>query len=119
MTNKSEALLTEFHEIINEYTIEFTNMLVVSAKAQSSLLQLSKDEQNALRSFQFTEQQIDLLRKVMTITCQGVVFGILSVFDGVSDVNDAISDIALIDRATMKEISDGYLHDEFVQLSNK
>jgi hypothetical protein len=116
MTAESSALLKEFHFIINQHTLDMTDSLFGQQDIKNPLLHLSDDDISVIRIMSLNSHQKAILQKGMLALGQEIVFSILCVLDGVSDVTPAIPDLAIVIRETKKEISDSYLHDEFIEL---
>lgn len=115
MSKESTALLNAIHSIINKKVNDMVDNLLFKGSFNSPSLKLTNDELRALENISLTPYQISAIRKVMLAIGQGIVFSLLCIIDGVSYV-DEIPDLALVNRNTKKDISEQFLHDEFIKL---
>jgi hypothetical protein len=116
MSKESQALLNEFNSVIKQIVNEYVDSLFVKRKTVQPLLQLTNDEIKVLETISLTPHQVNILRKGMLAMGQGIVFSLLCIIDGVTDVVNVIPDLAIIDRNTKQDIADQFLHDEFIGL---
>jgi hypothetical protein len=116
MSKESKALLKEFHSIVDYYAADLMIALKGRQGFENPLLRLDKDDLNSISSISLTIQQVKLLQRCMEAMGQGVVFSILSIIDGVADVDEKIPDLAIVNRQTKEEITDQFWHDQFVDL---
>jgi hypothetical protein len=114
MMKQSKALMRAFHSIIEKDVGKLINSL--HSGGTEYLTELTPQELETWKTISLTLQQSDVLRKAVESTGRLIVFGILSIIDGVSYVADSdVPDLALVNRETREDIADQFLHDEFVE----
>ena len=115
MSQESQALLNEFKFLIENTVKDTVENLLINQEVNNPLLNLSDEELTILDSLSLTPQQIIVFRKVMMALGQRIVFNLLCIVDGVYDAQNIIPDLAIVDRATNKDITDQFWHDEFIE----
>jgi len=115
MSKESQALLNGFQSRIEQNVNDLADFLA-KRKTQYPLLELTEDDYKVLETISLTPRQVGVLRKGLMAMGQGIVFSLLCIIDGVSYVEKAIPDLAIVDRNTRKDISEQFLHDEFIGL---
>lgn len=119
MSTDSRAFLRELHTIIDELSPSFVDMLSAKKTIQNIPLLLEDEDINILKSISLTEQQADAIKKLAVSFGREVVFSLLCIIDGVADTKNEIPDLLIVNRQTMKEINEEFLHDEFVELTDE
>ncbi len=116
MSRESKALLMELHSIIREQASEMTDFFLSQQDPRNPLLHPNEIDIKELRKLSLTSRQKVILRQCMLALGRQIVFSTLSLIDGVSDVDTVIPDLSLVNHETKKEITDQFLHDEFIDL---
>ena len=116
MSKESKALMKELHSII-EHDIDDLVRCLQTKEGQIVKDELTEDDIKVLKTISLTTEQTSVVRKLARATGRLIVFGILTMIDGVSYVSTEIPDLALVNRETREDIADQFLHDEFVKQS--
>lgn len=116
MSEESNELFYEIHRIIKDTANSIISDTFVSNQ-RDQLVDFDDEETKILQSISLDDDQIRVLKKAFVEMGDSVVFRILCIIDGVSYSPVNIPDLALIDRVSGMPISQGLLHEEFIEIS--
>ena len=114
MSKESNALMKTLHSMI-EHDVDDLIKCLQTKEGQIVNDELTVQDINVLKAISLTSDQIIVVRKLAQATGRLIVFGMLTIIDGVSYVSTDIPDLALVNRDTRKDIADKFLHDEFIE----
>jgi hypothetical protein len=117
MTNESRILLGEFHAILQGNARRVMDELKSNPSGLNTTLQLAEQDVRVLGRAIKTQEEREVLAKVLVAYGRLGVFSMLGIIDGVVETGEALPDLSIVNRETGEEINEGFLHDEFTELT--
>jgi hypothetical protein len=111
----SELFMKEIHQIITE-SADGAMLCVGPMSDLRSPSIMSDQARKTLHEIVLNDEEEKAFRVLLTEVGRSVAFGIFSTVDGVADREGLeLPDLALVVRETGRDLSDGFLHDEFYE----